>query len=163
MSRTVVTTTNPHEVEHLRDRVRLYLQVMLIIDIGARVSDVVSPLFIDGLTMPDYPPHVVFLRWTVTIVLAAGWLFTRFAKPNRPTLIALESGVTLGLAWVYVHLASAHVSGVNHAGFIRELIGGVTPLLLEPHDGDGTPPRTRPVERGRAAQVDDCCCTTRPR
>jgi len=29
----VATTATPHEVDHLRDRMRLYLQVMLIIDV----------------------------------------------------------------------------------------------------------------------------------
>ncbi len=39
-------TANPHDVEYLRDRVRLYLQVMLVIDVIAYVSDAVSPLIL---------------------------------------------------------------------------------------------------------------------
>jgi hypothetical protein len=40
---TVVSTANPHEVDHLRDRVLLYPQVLLVIDIDARASDAVTP------------------------------------------------------------------------------------------------------------------------
>jgi hypothetical protein len=108
----VATTATPHEVEHLRDRVRLYLQVMLIIDIGAYVSDVVTPLFLDDLKYPELPLSSVILRRTVAVILAAGWAFTRFAKPSRFALIALESGVTIGLAWTYIHLALAHMRAV---------------------------------------------------
>jgi serine/threonine-protein kinase len=91
--------------------VRLYLQVLLIIDVGSRVSDVLSPFFIQDLVYPDWPLSARVLRWAVTVGVAAGWAFARFAKPNRLTLIALESGVTLGLVPVYINLATTHMSG----------------------------------------------------
>jgi serine/threonine-protein kinase len=91
--------------------VRLYLQVLLIIDVGSRVSDVLSPFFIQDLVYPDWPLSARVLRWAVTVVVAAGWLLARFAKPNRLALIALESGVTLGLVPVYINLATTHTSG----------------------------------------------------
>jgi serine/threonine-protein kinase len=98
------------DVDHLRDRVRLYLQVMLIIDIFAYGSDYVSPLLIDDLIMPEYPALSTALRWAVTALVATGWAFARFARPNVVTLVALEGAVTIGLAFVYVHLAAAHAT-----------------------------------------------------
>jgi hypothetical protein len=82
----MTTTANPAEVDHLRDRVRLYLQVLLIIDVGSRISDALSPFFIQDLVYPDWPLSARILRWAVTAVVAAGWLFARFAKPNRLAL-----------------------------------------------------------------------------
>ena len=108
----MITAASPHEVDYLRDRVRLYLQVMLIIDVCAYVSDVVSPLLIDDLKYPELPLSSVILRRTVAVILAAGWAYTKLARPSRTTLIALESGVTIGLAWMYIHLALAHMNGV---------------------------------------------------
>jgi serine/threonine-protein kinase len=104
----VATSASPHEVEYLRDRVRLYLQVMLIIDIGAYVSDVVTPLFVEGLEAPSLPPLFLIFRWGVTAVLAVGWSLTRFAQPGRAALIALETGLTLGLVLVEVPLGVAY-------------------------------------------------------
>ncbi len=108
----MATTATPHEVEHLRDRVRLYLQVMLIISAWGYVSDVLSPLFLGDLVHPDLPVHFAIQRLAVTVVLAAGWSFARFARPSRPALVAVESGVTLGLVLVYIHLALTYMSGV---------------------------------------------------
>jgi serine/threonine-protein kinase len=105
----------PHEreIDQLRDRVRLYLQVMLIIDIIAYVSDYVSPLVIEGMPSPDYQSFPAILRWrlVVTIAVAIAWTITRFMKPGRITLIALESGITLGLVLMYIHLAAMHMHG----------------------------------------------------
>jgi len=100
-----------HEVDHFRRRVRLYVLIMLIMDIGARVSDVVGPLFVDDLTMPDYPLFTRVVRWAVTIGLVAAWLLARFAKPGRLVLVALEGCVTIGLSLVYIHIASIHMGG----------------------------------------------------
>jgi len=111
----MTTTASPADVDHLRDRVRLYLQVLLIIDVGSRISDALSPLFIEDLVYPDWPLSARILRWAITVVVAAGWSFARFAKPNRLTLIALESGITLGLVPVYIDLATTHMSGPEAA------------------------------------------------
>jgi len=118
------TTGDPHEAVHLRDRVRLYLQVLLLIDVGAYVSDYVSPLLIADLTMPDHPRPVLLLRWSVTLVMAITWAVARFARPGRRTMIAVEAGITMGLSVVYVMLATAHTSGVpGHYGPIFALTG----------------------------------------
>jgi hypothetical protein len=53
LSRIVTTTATPHEAEHLRDRVRLDLQVALIIDIAGHVSDYVPPLLVSNLEYPE--------------------------------------------------------------------------------------------------------------
>jgi serine/threonine protein kinase len=125
----MTTTANPAEVDHLRDRVRLYLQVLLIIDVGSRISDALSPFFIQDLVYPDWPLSARVLRWAVTVAVAAGWSFARFAKPNRLTLIALESGVTLGLVPVYINLALIHTSGPTAAFGPMFAMFGITMLL----------------------------------
>ncbi len=98
----VATSANPHEVDHLRGRVRLYLQVLLVIDAACHLSSVILP-------PPQLPPYFWIPRWGETVVLIAGWAFTKFAKPGRTTLIALESVFTLALTVLYVHLANSVV------------------------------------------------------
>ena len=66
----MTTTASPADVEHLRDRVRLYLQILLIIDVASRISDVLSPLFIQDLVYPDWPLSARVLRWAITVVVA---------------------------------------------------------------------------------------------
>ncbi len=107
------SSTGPSDVDYLRNRVRLYLQVMLTIDIFAYISDYVSPLLIDGLTMPEYPLDAKLIRWGVTLFVVAGWLFTRWARPSRAVTIGLEVGVTICLSLVYVRLADAQAIGAN--------------------------------------------------
>jgi eukaryotic-like serine/threonine-protein kinase len=103
------------DIEHLRHRVRLYLLVMLLIDLLALADDLISPLFFEGLKPPVVPAYAAVLRHGVTVVVTAGWAFTRFAKPGRLALIGLESGVSVGLALVYVTVARTHVTGAAAA------------------------------------------------
>jgi hypothetical protein len=126
----VATTATPHEVDHLRDRVRLYLQVMLIIDVASYVTDVMSPLLLDDLVPPVLPLYTATLRWAVTVVLAAGWLLIRFAKPSRPALIALESGITLGLVSAHAHIALAYFGEVLSSYGPVFALFGLTLLLV---------------------------------
>lgn len=107
----LVRTESPHEVSHLRDRVRLYLQVMLVIDVVAYLSDVVTPWFVAGLQPPSYPSDVAILRHAVTVGVACAWLLVRFTRPGRIALIAAESTVTITLPLVYARLATAHMAG----------------------------------------------------
>ena len=77
---------------------------MLIIDIWCESSGALVPLFLDQLAGPDFPMSFTVMRWSATFLLGAAWSFVRFATPRRLTLIALESGVTVGLGLLYVHL-----------------------------------------------------------
>ncbi|MCA9757437.1 MAG: serine/threonine protein kinase [Candidatus Eisenbacteria bacterium] len=101
------TSADPNELDHLRNRIRLYLQVMLIIDLVAHVSDWVTPLLIEGLSPPSYPLPTAALRYGVTPLVAVAWALAKFRRPGRRALIALELGVTIGLSLVYVHIADA--------------------------------------------------------
>jgi serine/threonine-protein kinase len=47
----------------------------------------------------------------ITTVVAIGWAYTRFAKPGRAALIALDSGVTIGLVLMYIQVAAVHMDG----------------------------------------------------
>jgi serine/threonine-protein kinase len=103
---------------------------MLIIGLGAYVSDAVSPLLIDDLKYPEMPLYWTTLRWAVMVVLAAGWSFVRFAKPSRPALIALESGITIGLVLVYIHLGSTYFTAQPSYGPVFSLFGIVLLLVV---------------------------------
>lgn len=105
------TSDHPVEVHQLRDRIRLYLQVMLTVDVVAHLSDHVTPLLFEGLETPDYPAVTLAVRWGVTVLIAAAWAVTRFVQPGRTALVALETSVALGLALVYVHIATVHLDG----------------------------------------------------
>ncbi|MCA9726290.1 MAG: serine/threonine-protein kinase [Candidatus Eisenbacteria bacterium] len=109
------TTSDPREVEHLRNRVRLYLQVMLTIDVVAYVTDYVTPLFIDGLTMPEYPLITRVIRYTCTGIVAAAWVVLKFLRPGRAISIAIECAVTISLTLAYIHIAGIHM-GANDTG-----------------------------------------------
>ena len=95
------------DATRLRDRLRLYLQVMLIVDLLAHVSDIVSPWFVPGLEGAVYPNGTKFVRYGSTLGLAAAWGLLRFTHPPRVVLFGLDAAATLGLTLVYVHIAGA--------------------------------------------------------
>ncbi|MCA9604903.1 MAG: serine/threonine protein kinase [Myxococcales bacterium] len=124
----MVTTAVPDEL--LRDRIRLYLQVMLAVDLAAYASDVVTP-WLTGGTPVGLPAPFLYFRWGVTVVLAAGWAFTRFAAPGRRVLVALESAVTVGLAVVYAQISIAFAFAASRtAGPAFSGIGSVLLLVV---------------------------------
>ncbi|NNF08368.1 MAG: serine/threonine protein kinase [Candidatus Eisenbacteria bacterium] len=105
------TNVSPRELEHLRRRVRLYLQIMLVIDIGAYVSDYIMPMIVEGLVIPQAPLASRLVRWGLTASEATGWLVVRFTRPPRAVLIAIEAALTISLALVYTYIASVYMSG----------------------------------------------------
>ena len=109
---------------------RLYLQVMLIIGLFSHVSDLVSPLVLDGYVPPRVSPSFTVIRWGITVLLAAAWSFVRFARPGRAALIALEGGITLGLVPVYAHLAQAYFSGALSSNGPVFALFGIALLLV---------------------------------
>ncbi len=97
------TSDNPHELDHLRDRVRLYLMVMLVIDLGTEVAGGAMTLVLGRPDDLPFPAYFAIVRWSTTVVLAGSWLFVRYARPGRAAVVAVESGVTIGLGMFYVH------------------------------------------------------------
>jgi serine/threonine-protein kinase len=110
---TVVTTADPQEADQLRYRVLLYVQVMLVIDLLGWVSDVTSPLLFEGIKTPIVPFPVAVLRFGVTVFFVVAWLFLKFVELSRSTLAVLESGLTVGLAAVYVKISLAYFNDVH--------------------------------------------------
>ena len=107
-----VPSSSPSEdVDHLRDRVRLYAQVLLSIDLFAYLSDVVTPLFVYDVKPPEMPLWATVLRWSVTTGVLVTWLYTKLGRPGRTVLLVLESGITLTLSVVYTHIALAAMTG----------------------------------------------------
>ncbi|NNE07454.1 MAG: serine/threonine protein kinase, partial [Gemmatimonadetes bacterium] len=98
------------DVDTLRERIRLYVQVMLAIDLLAHFSDQVMPRLVENLTYPEYPPVTTIMRVLSTAIVVVAWILTRFTKPSRTMLIMLESAVTLSLTLVYVHIAAVQMS-----------------------------------------------------
>ncbi len=101
------TTADVREVDHLRRRVRLYLLVMLVIDVLAYVSDLLSPVLFD-VRAAELAPHLALHRFVITGVLLSGWTFARFTNPGRRALVVLETSYTLGLVLLEVPLGFAY-------------------------------------------------------
>ncbi|MEZ5285895.1 MAG: serine/threonine-protein kinase [Vicinamibacterales bacterium] len=102
--------TDARDTDATRHRVRLFLQVMLGVDLIAYVSDYVSPLVVDGLTMPDYPLATLVWRYSSTAIVASAWGYTRFGRPGPRALVALDAGITLWLTLVYIQVATSHMT-----------------------------------------------------
>ena len=107
----VDTSVGGGDTVQLRDRLRLYVQVMLAVDLLAYLSDFVMPRLVDGLEPTHYPPDAMVMRGVSTAIVVGGWLLTRFARPPRPVLIGLDAAVTFGLALAYVHIATIAMDG----------------------------------------------------
>jgi len=96
------------ETEHFRGRVRLYLLVMLTIDLACELIGGLVALLAPGLEpAPDaLPRHYPLLHWATVVLIASGWSIARFARPNRGSLMAIEASVTTLLALLYAYLTS---------------------------------------------------------
>ncbi|MEQ9501224.1 MAG: serine/threonine-protein kinase [Deltaproteobacteria bacterium] len=100
-------SASPQDIDLLRDRTRLYLQVILLIDIAAYVSDFVTPLLFDAQGTPEIPEGIATLRYLVTAVLLASWSLLKFTRAPRLVVLAFEVGVTVGLSTIYVFIGEA--------------------------------------------------------
>ncbi len=117
------------ETDRIRDRVRLYLQVMLLIDAFGYASDFLSPLFIEGLSSPDYMNRPGFLRTITTVFVAAEWAWLRFRKPSRNVAVAMETVATLVLIFLYVQVSTAFMVGDSEPYAMVFAMYGFTLLL----------------------------------
>ena len=92
--------------EFLRDRVRLYLKILFLIDMGFHTAGLLFELA--GMAPTDEPGFrrdiFLSLRWTITAGLGIAWAYCRHARPSRRALVALESVGTVILSLLYVHL-----------------------------------------------------------
>ena len=119
----MASTDDTQDVDQLRYRVRLYVQVMLVIDLLGWVSDVTTPLLVEGMKMPTVPFPMALLRFGVTIFFVVAWLLLRFVEMSRSTLVVLESVLTVGLAATYVKICLAYF------GDVSPLLGPVFAML----------------------------------
>ena len=104
-------STSPREVAHLRRRVRLYLLIMLGVDLVAYISDYISPLLIEGLVWPEYDLVTRIVRHGSTVVMAAALAVTHLAPPRRSMLITLESVATISLVLIYIRVGLGAMTG----------------------------------------------------
>jgi len=127
----VTPTDQTQDVDHLRDRVRLYLQVMLFVDLYGYVDDFVAPLLVEGLEVPQLPFAAAVLRHLATALLIGGWLLTKIASTGRLVVVVIESTVTIALTFVYVHIALAYLGEVMPSyGPVFSLIGILLLLVV---------------------------------
>jgi len=101
--------TNSAHVTHeqLRDRVRLYLKVMFLIDVGfLAAGGIVAALVEDTTHENEFPAYVAVLRFSMTVVLGVAWAYCARRVPSRKLLICIETLGTFLLTIVYVQLAS---------------------------------------------------------
>lgn len=96
--------------EHQRSRLRLYVQVLLIVDVMAHIDDdLISPLLFGEATLLAHHPAAWALRNGATLLLFAVWAGTKWFRPALPVLILSEGVVTLGLAATYSAIAVVYV------------------------------------------------------
>ncbi len=97
---------------------------MLLVDLFAYASDFLTPLFVEGIDPPAYDPGARWVRSLATASVAGGWAAMRFLRPGRGAVLAIETGATLGLALVYVHIADAVMTGeVSQFGPVFAMFG----------------------------------------
>lgn len=119
---------NPLAIARVPDRVRLYLQVMLVIDLTGYVGDLFLLFSDEPATLP---PDVQWLRWGITAVLLGTWSACRFGRPSETWARLLETGVTLGLGWTYVAIGRAYPVGpIPELGAAMSLFGIILLLVL---------------------------------
>lgn len=89
----------------LQDRVRLYLKVLFLIDMGFYLFYWV--LFFTGVDIPRPNANVEIqrgLRWSISALLGVGWYLAASKPRPRALMLGLETVGTLVLAWIYVYL-----------------------------------------------------------
>ena len=127
----MATPTDSLDLDQFRYRVRLYVQVMLVIDLVAWVSDVVTPLFLGTLNRAHLPFEFAVARFGVTVFFVALWALTLLIRLSRAALVVVEGGLTVGLAVVYVHLAQTYFEGVQpSSGPLFAMLGIVLLLVV---------------------------------
>jgi hypothetical protein len=143
-----VNSTLPHDLDYLRNRVRLYVQVILTIDLLAYGSDVIGPILLG-----DYGARVPPVRWFVTSVLLGSWAFTRFGRPSRFVVMGLEGAVTIVLSFAYVKAGDDYLTGAldRAAGGLVVALGIVLLLVVRSALVPSSVPRTAAIGVGAFA------------
>ncbi len=99
--------------QFLRDRVFMYLKVLLIVDVAFHLVGLA--LFLSGTKPPsEIEPQreaIAALRWIATGLLVTAVVLTWKFRPNRRILVAIETTATLLLSAIYVHLSLHLPSG----------------------------------------------------
>lgn len=103
-----VASSDNQDVTHLRQRVGLYILVMLIIELSSHVSDHLAPLLMADYEVPEVTPGFIYLRWAVTPLFLLCWAFVKLGRPGRSVLIVFESGVTIGLVFLYMYMGMGY-------------------------------------------------------
>ena len=90
----------------LRERVTLFLKVMFLLDITFYAVSGTMRLLGLSPHVDAIPVLTLMVRWSITALLLGGWLVASRLSLSRGTLVAMESGGVLALAWLYAQLAS---------------------------------------------------------
>jgi len=115
----------------LRDRVRLFVLVLLAIDLLAHVSDLLTPLLIDGYELPAVPRSMTVMRFVQTFVLCATWLLMKRIQLGARAIAWIEAAVTLWVVFAYVFIGNLYQpGGVTWFGTVFSLFGVLLLLNL---------------------------------
>ena len=115
---------------HLRDRIRLFLQVVIAVDVMALLSDIGNLIFNGELGYPPLEDAFIWMRWITTLSLLGSWGVTRFAHPSRRTLKLMEGGLTIALSAIYVQLTAALTQSRPEVGPPLALTGIVLLIVV---------------------------------
>lgn len=82
--RAAMSLSDSQDSRHLLERVRLYLKVMLLLDLLSEGSGVVFALLDPQLSAnsADFPSHFPVLRWGTLLVLVSSFGWARLGRPG---------------------------------------------------------------------------------
>lgn len=121
-------STSPEGLDHLRDRVRLYLQVLLILELLSHLGDLVGVL--TGGTYPDVSASIHVIRWSAMASLLVTWFITRFRRPGHLAVVLIEGGITLWLSLTYILLSTAYTTESPQIAPAISLLGMVMLIVM---------------------------------
>ena len=119
------------EAREFRGRVRLFLQVLLVIDAFAYLSDALIPLMMDPGTLPVPAPELTFVRRSETLVVAATWLAMKYVKLSLGQARWVELGAILFVVFAYAFVGNLYQpSSATWYGTVFSFFGVLLLLTL---------------------------------
>lgn len=119
------------EAAQFRERVRAFVQVMLVIDVLAYVSDVITPLVVPSLQAPPVPLDAQVVRWLSTLCLGSTWALMKYGRVSLLLAVLLETLATMWVVFVYVYVGHRYQpDGVTWFGTVFSLFGVLLLLTL---------------------------------
>lgn len=120
-----------YEASEFRDRVRLFFQVLLVIDALGYISDALNPLFLDPAALPTPPPELTFTHRVETLVVVSAWLTMKYVRLPLRLARWVEFTASLFVVFAYSYIGNLHQpSTASWYGTVFSLFGVHLLLML---------------------------------